>query len=100
MCVCVCVCLCVCVFVCLCVCVSVCLCVCVCVCVCGVAEYPATTFNYDYNRRGRREFQRVLRQRRRSLLTRNIQPDQLDVPASVMFVNVLLVPSLNRRCFF
>ena len=33
------------------------------------------------------------------LLTRDIQPDQLDAPASVMFVNVLLVPSLNRRCF-
>ena len=76
-----------------------CVCVCVClgVCVCGVAEYPATkTFFFS---RGRREFQRVLRQQRRSLLTRDIQPDQLDVPAIVMFVNVLLVPSLNRRCF-
>ena len=78
-----------------------CLCVwrvwCVCVCVCGVTECPVTTFRF--RSRGRREFQRVLRQRRRSLLTRDIQPDQLDVPAIVMFVNVLLVPPLNRRCF-
>ena len=33
--------------------VCVCVVVCGCVCVCGVAEHPATTLDYDYNRRGR-----------------------------------------------
>ena len=74
------------------------LCVCVCVECLQCQIYPDTNFSIFC--RGCREFQRVLRQRRRSLLTRDIQAEQLDAPASVMFVNVLLVPSLNRRCFF
>ena len=60
--------------------------------------YPDTNFSIFC--RGRREFQRVLRQQRRSLLTRDIQAEQLDVQAIAMFVNVFLVSSLSRRGFF